>query len=72
MYQGFQVMLVVKNPPAKAGGIRDPGSIPGWGGLPGGGLASPLQSSCKENPMNRGAGWTTIHGVTESDTPGAT
>ena len=33
-------MPVVKNPPAKAGDIRDPGSIPGWGRFPGGGLAN--------------------------------
>ena len=45
-----QVVLVVKNPPANAGDARDAGSIPGSGRSPGGGLSSPLQYSCLENP----------------------
>ena len=45
-----QVVLVVKNPPAKAGDARDAGSTPGPGRSPGGGLSSPLQYSCLENP----------------------
>ena len=45
-----QVVLVVKNPPANAGDARDAGSIPGLGRSPGGGLSSPLQYSCLENP----------------------
>ena len=61
-------MLVVKNPSTKAGDIRDVGSIPGWGRYPGEGNGSPLQYSCFENPMDRGAWWATIHGVKESDT----
>ena len=44
-----QVALVVKNPPANAGDIGDPGSIPGLGRSPGGGHSSPLQYS-SENP----------------------
>ena len=55
-----QVALVVKNPPANAGDIRDTGSIPGWGRSPGGGRGNPLQYSCREKPMDRGAwrvGW---------------
>ena len=44
----------------------DPASIPGWGRSPGEGNGNPLQSSCLENPMDRGAGWATVHGVTES------
>ena len=47
---------MVKNPPASARGIRDTGSIPGSGRLPGGGRGNPLQYSCLENPMARGAG----------------
>ena len=50
-----QVALVVKNLPANAGYIRDAGSIPGSGRSPGGGLGNPLQYSCLENPMDRGA-----------------
>ena len=49
-----QVALVVKNPPASAGDIRDVGSIPGLGRFPGGGLANPLQYFCLENLMEPG------------------
>ena len=61
---------VVKNPPPNAGDIRDAGySNPGRGISPGGGHGNPLQYSCLENPMDRGAWWVTEHGVTkESDT----
>ena len=45
----------------------DPGSIPGWGRSPREGNGDPLWDSCLENPMDRGAWWTTIHGVAESD-----
>ena len=45
-----QVALVVKNPPANAGDLRDAGSIPGSGRFPGGGHGHPLQYSCLENP----------------------
>ena len=62
------MMLVVKNPPANAGDIRYLGSIPGLGRSPGGGHGNPLQYSCLENPMDRGAYRVTIHGVRESDT----
>ena len=47
--------LVVKNPPASAGDIRDMGSASGWGWSPGEGHGNPLQYSCLENPMDRGA-----------------
>ena len=46
--------LVVKNPRANTGDIRDVGSIPGSGRSPGGGHGNPLQYSCLENPMDRG------------------
>ena len=62
-----QVALVVKNPHANAGDIRDVGSIPGWGRSPAVGHGNPLQYSCLENPMDRGAWWATVPGVTESD-----
>jgi len=39
--------------------------IPGWGRSPGGGNGNPLQYSCLENPMDRGAWWATVHGVTK-------
>ena len=42
------------------------GSVPGWGGFPGGGHGNPLQDSCLENPMDRGAWWATVHGVAKS------
>ena len=44
----------------------DPDSIPGLGRSPGEGNGSPLQYSCRENPMDRGAWWATVHGVAES------
>ena len=53
------------NPPASAG---DEGSIPGSGRSPGEGNGNPLQYSCLENPMDRGAGWAIIHGVAKSQT----
>ena len=48
-----QVVPAVKNPPAKAGDIRDVGSIHGLGRSPGGGHGNPLQYSCLENPMDQ-------------------
>ena len=65
---GFQVALVIKNLPANAGDIGDKGSIPGLGGSPGGGHGNPLQCSCLENPMDTGAWWATVHGVTKIQT----
>ena len=44
----------------------DAGLIPGWGRFPGGGNGNPLQYSCLESPMDRGAWQATVHGVTES------
>ena len=57
---------MIKNPPASAGDIKDVGSIPGLGRSPGGGHGNPLQDSCLENPMDRGARQSTVHGVTKS------
>ena len=54
---------MVKNPPAHAGDLKDVGLIPGLGRSPGGGHGSPLQYSCVENPMNRGAQRATVHRV---------
>ena len=46
----------------------DLGTIPGSGRSPGGGNGNPLQYSCLENPMDRGAWWATVHGVAKSQT----
>ena len=56
---------VAKNLPANAG---DGGSIPGSGRSPGGGNGNPLQYSCMKNPMDRGAWWGIVHGVTKRQT----
>ena len=53
MHGASQVVLVVKNPPANAGDIRDAGSIPGSGRSPRGGHGNPLQYSCLENPLRQ-------------------
>ena len=54
---------VVKNPPANVG---DVGSVPGSGRSPGEGNGNPLQYSCLENPMDRGAWQARVHGVAKS------
>ena len=58
-----KVALVVKNLPASARDKRDMDSIPGLGRSPGGGHVNPLQYSCLENPMDRGAWPAAIHRV---------
>ena len=63
---------MVKNPPANAGDAGDLGSIPGSERSPAGGHGNPLQYSCLENPMDRGAWWATVYGSQESDTTEAT
>ena len=57
---------LVKNPPNNAGDMRDKCSIPGSRRSPGGGHGNPLQYSCLENPMDRGASW--VHTVTKNQT----
>ena len=59
---------MVKNPPANAGDTRDKGSIPGLGRSLGEGNGNPLQYSCQDNLMDRGAWLATVHGVTKSRT----
>ena len=61
-----QVVLVIKNSPANAGDARDTGSVLGSGRSPGGGHGNPLQYSCLENPMDRGALWATVQRVAQS------
>ena len=63
-----QVALAVNNLPACAGDARDTGLISGWERSPGGQNNNPLQYSCLENPMDRGAWWATGHRVAKSQT----
>ena len=56
-----------KEPPANERGIRDERSFPGLGRAPGGGQGNPLQYSCLENPMDRGAWGATVRGVAVSE-----
>ena len=60
--------VVVKNLPAIAGDSGDSGLIPRSGRSPGGGNGNPLQYSCLENSMGRGAWWATVHGVAKRQT----
>ena len=62
---GFPGSSAVK---ASASNAGDPGWIPGLGRSPGEGNGNPLQYSCLENPMDRGAWRATVHGVTKSQT----
>ena len=57
-----------KESSCNAGAAVHVGLTPGSGRPPGGGKGNPLQYSCPENPMDRGAWWATVHGVTKSQT----
>ena len=59
---------MVKNASATAGDLRDNGSIPGLGRVPGGASGNPLLYSCLENSMDRGAWWATVHRVAKNGT----
>ena len=59
---------MVKNPPANAGDTRDVGFIPGSERSPGVENGNPVQYSCLENSMERGAWQGTVHGVAKTDT----
>ena len=63
-----QVALAVKNPSANTADVRDVGSIPGSESSPGEGNGNPLQCSCLENPVDRGAWQAAIHEVAKSQT----
>ena len=63
---------MVKNLPANAGDSRDAGLTPGSGRSPGGGNGNPLQFSCLENPVDRGAWRATVPEDAESDRTEAT
>ena len=67
-YTTKQLILLKDMFKASACYVGDLGSIPGLGRSPGEGNGNPLQYSCLENPMDRGAWWATVHGVTKSQT----
>ena len=60
--------LVIKNLPANAGDVRDPGLVPGLGRSPGEGTGNPLQDSCLENPVDRGTWWATVRRAAKDQT----
>ena len=60
--------LVAQMVKESAYNVGDLGSIPGSGRSPGEGNGNPLQDSCLENPMDGGAWWAAVHGVTKSRT----
>ena len=68
MIWGFSGGSIVKNPPANAEDTRYTGSIPGLGRSPGVGNGNPLQYSCLENSVDRGAWQATVHKVRKSQT----
>ena len=57
-----------KESASRAGDAGDLSSIPGLGRFPGGGCSNSLQDSCLKYPMDRGAWWATVYGVTKSQT----
>ena len=65
----MQTSLVAQKVKVSAYNVGDPSSIPGSGRSLGGGHGDPLQYSCLENPMDRGAWKATVHGVAKSLTP---
>ena len=68
LHGGFPGGTVVTNLLANTGVLRDMDSIPGLGRSPGKGKDNPIQCSVLENPMDRGAWWATVHGITKSQT----
>ena len=65
-FMASQFELVINNPLSSEGDIRDVGLIPGSARSPGGGHGNPLQYSCLENPMERGAWRATVHRATKT------
>ena len=70
--QGFSGGSVVKSLSANAGDSRDSDLIHGLERSPGGGRGNPFQYSCLENPMDRGAWWAPVHGITKRVKPNLT
>ena len=70
--QGYTAMTLYKGFPGSSAGkesacnAEDPSLIPGSGRSPGEGVGYPLQYSCLENSMDRGAWQATVHGITKS------
>ena len=62
------MVLVIKNLPVNAGGIRDAGSISRSGRSPGGGMATHSSIVAWRIPIDRGAWWAIVHGVAKSQT----
>ena len=62
---GASQVAVVTDLSASLGDAGDTGSIPGWGGSPGGGNGNPLQCSCLGNPIDRRAWWAAVHGISK-------
>ena len=56
---------MTKNPPVSAGDAGDAGSVPGLRRFSGEGNGNPLHYSCPESPMDRGAWWAIVHGVSK-------
>ena len=69
---GLEFPRWLSGPPADTGDAGDMGSTPGSGRSPGGGNGNPLQCSCLENPMDTGASWARVQGVTKSRTQSST
>ena len=67
-YPSVKIFLNSSEVKASVCNVGDLGSIPGSGRSPGEGNGNPLQYSCLENPMEGGAWWATVHGVTKSRT----
>ena len=67
-HMSFPGGRMVKTLPASAGNAGGAGSVPGSGRSPGGGNGNPLQYSCLENSMDRGAWWAIVQGVTKNQT----
>ena len=68
IYEAFQVAIVVKNPLANAGDLREAVSTPGSGRFPGRGHGDSLQYSCLENSINGGTWRATVHRNAKSQT----
>ena len=68
MYRASPQQLSSKESASNAGDVRDAGSIPGSGRAPGGGHGNPLQYSCLQNAMDRGAWQATVHRAAKSQT----
>ena len=66
--KGFPGGLAGKESSWNVGDARNVALIPGSGRSPGGGNSNPLQYSCLENSMDRGAWWATVHGIVKSRT----